>query len=187
MVIKDIICIMVVDIFTVACWLHVESNYCHLVYLRRRLLLLVSSRWNMFHVEPYCFMPRNNLAKTSHTSVDLLIGRGGVSPTALLLPRPYQRYAVFSIGPPATPPDPHQSQGTEPLASTGPSRPVHPLSFIACKILSTGPPTHGRGRRASRPSSWSFSRAPPCQTPLRVSNNTCNQTSYIDAIRPSSA
>ena len=24
--------------------------------------MLVGSRWNMFHVEPYCFMPRNNLA-----------------------------------------------------------------------------------------------------------------------------
>ena len=39
-----------------------ESNCCHLVYLRMRLLLLVGSRWNMFHMEPDFFMPRNNLA-----------------------------------------------------------------------------------------------------------------------------
>ena len=42
-----------------------ESNCCHLVYLRRRLLLLVGSRWNMFHVETDFFMPRNILAVPS--------------------------------------------------------------------------------------------------------------------------
>ena len=38
-----------------------ESNWRHMVYLRRRLLLLVGSRWNLFHVEPDFFMPKNNL------------------------------------------------------------------------------------------------------------------------------
>ena len=74
MVIKDIIYIMVVALFTVACWLQVESvprgvKLLPLVYLRRRLMLLVGSRWNMFHVEPDCFMPRNNLAATPQVAV----------------------------------------------------------------------------------------------------------------------
>ena len=40
-----------------------ESEYCHLIYLRRKLLLLADSRWNLFHVEPDWSMPRNNLAE----------------------------------------------------------------------------------------------------------------------------
>ena len=66
MVIKDIIYIMVVALFTVACWLQVESvsrgvNFLPLGLSTWRLLLLVGSKWNMFHVEPYFFMRRNNL------------------------------------------------------------------------------------------------------------------------------
>ena len=67
MVIKDIIYIMVVALFTFACWLQVESvprgvNFLPLGLSTWGLLLLVGSRWNMFHVEPDCFMSRNNLA-----------------------------------------------------------------------------------------------------------------------------
>ena len=73
MVIKDIIYIMVVALFRLIVgsrWsrFHVESNCCHLVYLRRKLLLLVGSKWNMFHMEPDCFMPRNNIADSSDTA-----------------------------------------------------------------------------------------------------------------------
>ena len=68
MVIKDIIYIMVVPLFTVACWLQVESiprgvKLLPLGLSTWGLLLLVGSRWNMFHVEPDYFMPRNNLSK----------------------------------------------------------------------------------------------------------------------------
>ena len=44
--------------------LHVESDFCHSIYLRRKLLLLAGSRWNLLHVEPDCSIPRNNLAHT---------------------------------------------------------------------------------------------------------------------------
>ena len=68
MVIKDIIYIMVVALFTVACWIQVELVPCEVKLLPLGLstwglLLLVGSRWNMLHVEPDCFMPRNNLAQ----------------------------------------------------------------------------------------------------------------------------
>ena len=67
MVIKDIIYVMVVALFTVACWLQAESvprgfKLLPLGLSTWGLLLLVGSRWNMFHMEPDCLMPRNNLS-----------------------------------------------------------------------------------------------------------------------------
>ena len=51
-----------------------ESDYCHSIYIRRKLLLLAGSRWNIFHVEPDCSMPINNLADTSRSEqVDQII------------------------------------------------------------------------------------------------------------------
>ena len=71
MVIKDIIYIMVVALFTVACWIQVELvprgfKLLPLGLSTWKMLLLVSYRWNMFHVEPDCFIPRNNLALVIH-------------------------------------------------------------------------------------------------------------------------
>ena len=71
MVIKDIIYIMVVVLFTVACWLQVELvprgvKLLPLGLSTWGLLLLVGSRWNMFHVEIDCFMPRNNISSTAY-------------------------------------------------------------------------------------------------------------------------
>ena len=72
MVIKDIINIMVVALLTVACWIQVESvprgvKILPLGISTWGLLLRVGSRWNIFHVEPDCFMPRNNLAVNSES------------------------------------------------------------------------------------------------------------------------
>ena len=41
----------------------VESDYCHSIYIRRKLLLLAGSRRNIFHVEQDCSMPINNLVE----------------------------------------------------------------------------------------------------------------------------
>ena len=70
MVIKFIIYIMVVALFTVAFWLQVESVPRGVELLPLGLstwgqLFLVGSRCNMFHVEPDFFMPRNNLAQAT--------------------------------------------------------------------------------------------------------------------------
>ena len=69
---------MVVALFTVACWLQVESvprgiKLLPLGLYTWGLLLLVGSRWNMFHVELDCFVPQNNLSPTRPNSAMVLM------------------------------------------------------------------------------------------------------------------
>ena len=102
------------------------------------------------------------LVITSHTSMNLLMGGGG-SPTAVSLLHPRHAesdntlIATLLSGQ-------HHSQDIATLASVYPGIWVPHQSSDTFKMLPTGSPTHHKGWRAYKPSSWKFSEAPPYQT-----------------------